>query len=332
MSLIWWEWPIFANTGGTLVSPAHNHLQHNHLQHNNNNNRGGTRGTMKGRRRLITACHNGRLVTPCGVGIGEGKRHGAGNSRRAAAVLVTTMSYSSGGSGGSSSGDDDFNGNGKDRDEGAVVMVKRRRQPVRGTYDAPPPPGGRPPPGDGNKSSGGGGDGDSTLSNITKAFVAGAFILGMGAGIWFDSEVTFAPKNVASTVLVDTKTPNSEVCMANGYSSMVFDQRIFVSFNPFNVYVSQPEVKPGCVLRRANFNVLESRGLVDKQQVQDCKRNMNTFAFVGDLLGKPEVSCVYHSEEAENQFLKNPEKAIMTQNTASPKDDALDSRPPNVGF
>jgi len=67
------------------------------------------------------------------------------------------------------------------------------------------------------------------------------------------------------------------------------------------VYVSQPEVKPGCVLRRANFNVLERRGLVDGQQVAACKRNMNTFAFVGDLEGSPEVSCVYHSEEAENQ-------------------------------
>jgi hypothetical protein len=133
----------------------------------------------------------------------------------------------------------------------------------------------------------------------------------MGAGIWFDSEVTFAPNNVASTVLVDTKTPNSEVCMANGYSSMVFDERIFVSFNPFNVYVSQPEVKPGCVLRRANVNVLESRGLVDQSQVQACKRNMNTFAFVGDLAGTPQVSCVYHSEEAENQFLRNPEKSVQ---------------------
>lgn len=28
---------------------------------------------------------------------------------------------------------------------------------------------------------------------------------------------------------------------------------------------------------------------------------MNTFAFVGDLDRSPEVSCVYHSEEAENQ-------------------------------
>ena len=55
---------------------------------------------------------------------------------------------------------------------------------------------------------------------------------GMGAGIWFTSTVTFEPQNLASTQLVDTKTPNSELCMANGYSSMVFDQRIFVSFNP----------------------------------------------------------------------------------------------------
>lgn len=50
--------------------------------------------------------------------------------------------------------------------------------------------------------------------------------------MWFNSEATFRPNNVASTEIIDRKTPNSEVCMANGYSSMVFDQRIFVSFNP----------------------------------------------------------------------------------------------------
>lgn len=186
--------------------------------------------------------------------------------------------------------------------------TRRMDRPMPGSYDVPPTNGGGmggPPPDNRDTS------GDSSFPNLTKAFVAGSFILGMGAGIWFASEVNFAPQNVASTVLVDTKTPSSEVCIANGYSSMVFDQRLFVSFNPFNVYVSQPEVKPGCVLRRANFNVLESRGLVDSQQVQDCKRNMNTFAFVGDLTGKPQVSCVYHSEEAENQFLRNPEKSSI---------------------
>ena len=121
--------------------------------------------------------------------------------------------------------------------------------------------------------------------------------------MWFNSEATFRPNNVASTEIIDRKTPNSEVCMANGYSSMVFDQRIFVSFNPcdiaikalptgcrvtrsctvtevlslgaspgrFNVYVAQPEVKPGCVLRRSNVNVLESRKLVDNDQVPETR-------------------------------------------------------------
>ena len=80
-------------------------------------------------------------------------------------------------------------------------------------------------------------------------------------------------------------------------------------------------------------------------QVDACKRNMNTFAFVGDLEKSPEVgvqpvqtafaccarcliqlhsallcqislvmlqvSCVYHSEAAENQFLQNPRKSVL---------------------
>lgn len=149
------------------------------------------------------------------------------------------------------------------------------------------------------------------MSNSTKAIIVAAFIMGVGAGTFFESEATFTPQNVASTQIIDRRTPNSEVCMANGYSSMVFDQRIFVSFNPFNVYVTQPEVKPGCVLRRSNVNVLESRGLVKGQEVNACKNRMNTFAFVGDLDNSPEVSCVYHSEDAENQFLSNPDKAIL---------------------
>lgn len=50
--------------------------------------------------------------------------------------------------------------------------------------------------------------------------------------VWLSSEVSLHPNNVASTELLDRKTPNAEVCVANGYSSMVFDQRLFVSFNP----------------------------------------------------------------------------------------------------
>lgn len=61
------------------------------------------------------------------------------------------------------------------------------------------------------------------------------------------------------------------------------------------------QVKPGCILRRSNVNVLEREHLVTGKQVDQCKKRMNTFGFVGDLSKDPEVSCVYHSEEAENQ-------------------------------
>jgi hypothetical protein len=51
----------------------------------------------------------------------------------------------------------------------------------------------------------------------------------------------------------------------------------------------KPEVKPGCVLRRSNFSVLEREKLVDNKQVEQCKKRMNTFGFVGDLSGDPQV-------------------------------------------
>ena len=59
------------------------------------------------------------------------------------------------------------------------------------------------------------------MDNFTKAVIAGAFIMGMGTGVWFNSEATFYPSNVASTEVIDRHTPNSEVCVANGHSSMV---------------------------------------------------------------------------------------------------------------
>ena len=146
---------------------------------------------------------------------------------------------------------------------------------------------------------------------LDKFLVAGAFVVGIGAGVVFDTSVDLEPSNVASREIIDRRTPSSEVCMANGASAMVFDQRVFLSLNPFNVYVAQPEVKPGCVLRRSNWSVLEREKVVSQEQENDCKRNLNTFAYVGDLKKSPEVSCVYHSEEAENQFMKDPSKAVL---------------------
>lgn len=56
----------------------------------------------------------------------------------------------------------------------------------------------------------------------------------------------------------------------------------------------------------ANASVLSSPNDVVQDQ---CKQRMNTFAFTGDLKNAPEVSCVYHSEEAENQYMNMLGKA-----------------------
>lgn len=152
---------------------------------------------------------------------------------------------------------------------------------------------------------------DDIWKGMNRWVLGGIFILGIGAGITVDTVLNVEPNNVASREVIDRQTPNPDVCIANGMSAMVLDQRLFISFNPFNVYVSQTEVKPGCVLRQSNWSVLEARGLVTSDEVRDCKRNMNTFGFVGDLRQAPEISCVYHSETAENQFLKDPSKAAL---------------------
>ena len=44
--------------------------------------------------------------------------------------------------------------------------------------------------------------------------------------------------------------------------------------------------------------------------MQACKANMNTWAFVGDLDDTPQLSCVYQSEDAQNEFLSDPKIGI----------------------
>lgn len=189
--------------------------------------------------------------------------------------------------------------------------------------------------GDARKREGGGwtpdDGGEWTNANerpreFNKFLIAGAFVMGIGAGVVFDTAVDLEPSNVASREILDRRTPSSELCMANGASAMVFDQRVFLSLNPFNVYVAQPEVKPGCVLRRSNWSVLERRNVVDKKTEDVCKSHMNTFAFVGDLDKAPEVSCVYHSEDAENQFMKDPSKAVLGDGVVQTMRDRIDAQ------
>lgn len=146
---------------------------------------------------------------------------------------------------------------------------------------------------------------------VSKSLLAGIFVLGVGLGVTVDSAINTNPKDLASRDAVDQAAPNSKLCAEMGASAMAFDQRVFVSFNPFNVYVAQADVKPACVLRQANVvPILKDRKLINDREVFACKSNMNTWAFVGDLDDSPQLSCVYKSEDAQNEFLSNPKFGI----------------------
>jgi len=116
--------------------------------------------------------------------------------------------------------------------------------------------------------------------SVSKAVLAGIFVLGIGTGVTIDSQINTNPKDLASRDAIDQNAPNPVVCARYGASAMAFDQRVFVSFNPFNVYVAQADVKPACVLRQSNVvQVLQQSGLINDGEVRACKRNMVRFFY-----------------------------------------------------
>jgi hypothetical protein len=157
----------------------------------------------------------------------------------------------------------------------------------------------------------------SPMFNLfTIAVMGGVLILGIGIGIAFSSTTTLSPSNVASREFIDTKAPNPEICVQYGASSIVMDARLFVTFSPFNVYVAQPSMRPGCVIRQNNWALLEQRKLVTSDQVRDCKNRLNTFGFTGNLdSDKPDIRCIYQNEAAQNFFNAQPGAVGTPQET-----------------
>ncbi|WP_042341388.1 DUF3172 domain-containing protein [Calothrix sp. PCC 7507] len=157
----------------------------------------------------------------------------------------------------------------------------------------------------------------SPMFNFTTiAILGGVFILGIGIGIAFSSTTTLSPSNVASREFIDTKAPNPEICVQYGASAMVMDARLFVTLNPFNVYVAQPSMRPGCVIRQNNWALLEQKKLVTSDQVRECKNRLNTFGFTGNLdSDKPDIRCIYQNEAGQNFFLSQPGAVAPSQET-----------------
>jgi hypothetical protein len=148
---------------------------------------------------------------------------------------------------------------------------------------------------------------------VNRALVAGVFVAGIGAGITIDSAINTNPRDLASRDAIDRNAPNPKLCAAYGSSAMVLDQRIFVTFNPFNVYVTQADTKPGCVLRPSNVvaQLQKERSLLTDEEIEGCKNGFNTWAYIGDINNKPQLTCVFQSDDAQNEFLSNPKVIII---------------------
>ncbi|MBE9042436.1 DUF3172 domain-containing protein [Oscillatoriales cyanobacterium LEGE 11467] len=144
----------------------------------------------------------------------------------------------------------------------------------------------------------------SPLNYISLALMGGIFILGIGIGIAFSSTANLSPQNFASREFLDRSAPNPEVCAQYGASAMVVNSQVYLTLNPFNVYVAQPSMEPGCVLRTNNWNVLERQKAITSQEVRECKNRMNTFGFTGRLEEDPHVQCIYQNTAEDNGFLQ----------------------------
>lgn len=147
------------------------------------------------------------------------------------------------------------------------------------------------------------GGGKNPFNPAKAAILASVFILGIVVGIALNFSNNSNLDAVDSRFEIDQQAPNAQLCQQFGASAIVSDMRIYLTLNPFNVFVTQPVMEPGCVLRQNNWSLLEKQNLVSNEQVRDCKRRMNTFGFTGVLEGQPRINCIYQNDSMGNLFL-----------------------------
>ena len=157
---------------------------------------------------------------------------------------------------------------------------------------------------------------DSWFDSTKIAIISAVLIIGIGVGAFFGYSANFSSESVASRVVIEESVANPEVCAQYGAGAIAVDLRAFVTLNPFKVFISQPLMQPGCVLRSNNWAVLESRGLLDSQESRECKRRMNTFGYTGDIeqsSSDPKIDCVYENDAARNLFLENGGRGVTRE-------------------
>ena len=146
------------------------------------------------------------------------------------------------------------------------------------------------------------------LTYTTAAILAAVFIIGIGIGLAIGiAQPTTNYASVATRTEIDAASPNSEICLQYGASAVTVDLRAFMTLSPFSVFVTQPKMQPGCVIRRSNWNIIQSQNpnLLTSQQMNECRQRMNTFAYTGDIQkaeSGAQVDCVYRNDSAGNMF------------------------------
>jgi len=154
------------------------------------------------------------------------------------------------------------------------------------------------------RGGGGPGGGPSLPINVgTIAILAGVLVVGIGIGTGISSTTQGDQGNIASSQQLDMAVPDPEFCRQWGASAFVMDIELYTTMNPSSSFVTQPALKPGCVIRRENWSVLQKEGAVTAEQMRQCKQRMNTFAYIGSIKDKPIVRCVYQTDTSENKFL-----------------------------
>ena len=173
----------------------------------------------------------------------------------------------------------------------------------RDSYGAPRRGGGRPRgPGSGGDGAPGGGDGIQ-FNMGTVAVLGGVLVVGIGIGTGISSNTQGDQGNIASSQQLDMAVPDPEFCRQWGASAFVMDIELYTTMNPSTSFVTQPALRPGCVIRRENWSVLQKEGAVTSEQMRQCKQRMNTFAYIGSVKDQPIVRCVYQTDISENKFI-----------------------------
>ncbi len=168
--------------------------------------------------------------------------------------------------------------------------------------DSPRRDSGRPRgPSGGGPNGGGGGGFQFNLGTV--AVLGGVLVVGIGIGTGISSTTQGDQGNIASSQQLDMAVPDPEFCRQWGASAFVMDIELYTTMNPSSSFVTQPALKPGCVIRRENWSVLQKEGAITSEQMRQCKQRMNTFAYVGSVKDKPIVRCVYQTDTSENKFL-----------------------------